>query len=702
MGGRAGVVVLLAAAVLLAPAIGSPTELLLQDTLKSAVVAFCALAAAGLFFWRQHRDPAVLWWHPVLWAPVALCAYSLGSMAWSHPYLGGVEAIRWFLFALLLWLGLNTLTRERLPWLAWGVHGGAVVASLWAALQFWFDFGLFPQGPNPASTFINRNFFAEFAACTLPFSALLLLRARRSAAVALLAASTGLVVVAILMTGTRAALVALWLQPGLLPWLAWRYRHVLPVGHWRLPEGIAAAAALLLVVGGLGVLPCGNPKVLAEGRGATALERGLQRTASISSQDASLGLRREMWSATLRMVAAHPLTGVGAGAWEVAIPLYQPDGAQLETDYYAHNEFLQLVAEDGVVGLLVLLGLAAYLLRSAWTTWRLPRDEEAAWRVAALASLLALLVVSNVGFAWRMATTGALFALTLALLAASDVRLAATGRAGPYPIRWQAAWSLPALAGTGLCAALAAFVTWQAVLCENKLVRAGQIAVAIASSPDPSAARWDMDKARLLDLAREGIAINPHYRKITPLIADELAGWGDWKNATWIWESVLRSRPNVVALLTNAARGYTAQRQPAQAAHYLARAQAVSPDAPAVRSLEVILLAMAGETGRALQLVRQSLGPGQYDYDLLNNAFVLARQAGDFPLAERVLRQRIQDYPSRRTDDLLQLGTFYLDSVKDESRAVAAWREALASAKPERRADLLQQVPPAYRNRVSD
>ena len=42
--------------------------------------------------------------------------------------------------------------------------------------------------------------------------------------------------------------------------------------------------------------------------------------------------------------------GLGAGAWENRIPLYQADGAQLETDYYVHNEFLQLVAEYGLVG----------------------------------------------------------------------------------------------------------------------------------------------------------------------------------------------------------------------------------------------------------------------------------------------------------------------------------------------------------------
>src|SRR5512140_1086856 len=223
----AGTAAILALIMFLAPALGVPHEQMLQDTLKSVVVSFGALGAALLFFWRaQQRD--ALRWHAVIVLPVLLMAYALGSMAWSHTYLAGVEAIRWFLFALLLWLGLNTLSRERLPLLAWGIHGGAVVASLWTVLQFCVNFSLFPQGPHPASTFVNRNFFAEFAVCAVPFAALLIARARQSAQAVLLAASAGLVIVALLMTGTRSALIALWMQLALLlPVMAWLYRRQL-------------------------------------------------------------------------------------------------------------------------------------------------------------------------------------------------------------------------------------------------------------------------------------------------------------------------------------------------------------------------------------------------------------------------------------------------------------------------------------------
>jgi hypothetical protein len=146
---------LLAAVLFLAPAVGVPHEEMLQDTLKSIVVAGGTLLAALAFFWQQRQRQGPLRWHAVLWLPLLLMAFALGSMAWSHTYLAGVETIRWFVFSLLVWLGLNSLTRERLPLLAWGIHGGAVVASLWVVLQFWFDFRRAPIQRPPSSTAIS-------------------------------------------------------------------------------------------------------------------------------------------------------------------------------------------------------------------------------------------------------------------------------------------------------------------------------------------------------------------------------------------------------------------------------------------------------------------------------------------------------------------------------------------------------------------
>ncbi len=697
-------VAILALMMFLAPALGVPHEEMLQDTLKSIVVSFAALGAALLFFWqrRDRRDP--VHWHASIWLPLLLMAYALGSMAWSHTYLAGAEAIRWFIFSLLVWLGANTLSRERLPLLAWGVHAGAVVAALWAALQFWIDFRLFPQGPHPASTFVNRNFFAEFAVCTLPFSALLLARARRGAHVALLAATSGLVIVAILMTGTRSALIALWLQLLVVfPLIVWRCRGQLPLGSWDRRTRLLAAAVLMGTVVGLGLIGTGDNKIAEEGRGQNALERGFKRTGSISAADPSLGIRMIMWKATGRMIQQRPLSGVGAGAWESEIPLYQSDGAQLETDYYVHNEFLQLLAEYGLVGWLFLLGLFACLLAAAWRTLAgksAQAQADAPGRAVLLCSLLALLVVSNAGFPWRMAATGALFALCLGGLAASDARLGLTGRAAASFLAWKPSWARP-LAGIAVAAiALAAYITQQAAECEQKIVRATKIALSISASGDPNNPKWNGAKAEMLTLIRQGIAINRHYRKITPMVADELAKWGDWKNATWIWESVLSSRPHVVAIMSNVARGHLIMGQPDIALAYLDRARKTQPRAPAVRSLEVVLLSRTGQQARALELARQAIADDIYDYDLANASFFLGWHAGDYALAAKAMRLRMIGWPSSRMEGYLQLGEMYAQAAKDPEKALAAFKQALALAPEAQRPALLKRVPAEYRARL--
>lgn len=698
-------VAILALMMFLAPALGVPHELMLQDTLKSIVVSFAALGAALFFFWNQRNRTAALRWHAVVWLPLLLMAYALGSMAWSHTYLAGVETIRWFIFALLLWLGLNTLDRERVPLLAWGIHAGACVAALWTALQFWVDFSFFPQGPNPASTFVNRNFFAEFVVCTLPFSVYLLVRARNSATIALLAFSIGFNLVALFMTGTRSALLALLALALVMPLILWRYRGSTALGQWDAGRRILAAGLVVATVIGLGLMGTGNPKLIeenrVEGRGLNALERGFARARSMTQTEEyterSFSIRWVMWRATGRMIGQRPLSGVGAGAWEVDIPLYQEPGSQLETDYYVHNEVLQLLAEYGLAGWVFLLALLGYLARAAWRTWVLRGPDaqtEGLLRASTLAVLMAFLIVSNAGFPWRMASTGALFALALAVLAASDARLAQRGWSATRPLPWKPVFSQAAAVATLACLALASFITQQAAASEALIVRATKIALSVSASGDYQNPKWIKPREEMLRLIRDGIDINPHYRKITPMAADELAKWGDWTNAVWIWESVLGSRPYVTAIMSNVARGYAQMGEPDKAFAMLERAKVLQPMAPSVRSLEVILLSRTGQEPRALELARQDVMEGRFDYDMVNTAFVLAMRAQDWDLAIRAIELRNEGWPEQLVDGQAKLGNAWLGKG-NTARAMEHFHSALAATPAGQRENTLRMIPPA-------
>lgn len=697
-------VALLALMMFLAPALGVPNELMLQDTLKSIVVSFTVLAAALFFFWNQRNRDTALRWHALVWLPLMLTLYALGSMVWSHTYLAGVEAIRWFIFTLIVWLGLNTLDRERMPLLAWGIHTGAFVAALWTALQFWTDMAFFPQGPNPASTFVNRNFFAEFLVCTLPFSVWLLVRARNSATVALLAFSLGFNLVAMFMTGTRSALLALLALAVVTPVILWRFRGQLAFKGWDSGTRILAAGVLLISVLGLGLISTGNPKLIEEnrleGRGLNALERSFARAKSMTQTEEyterSFSVRWVMWKATGRIIQQRPLSGVGAGAWEVDIPLYQDEGSQLETDYYVHNEILQLLAEYGLVGWIFLLALVAYVLRAAWRTWWLKgpdAQEEGLLRAVTLAGLMAFLIVSNAGFPWRMASTGALFALFLAILAASDARLAQRGWTAATRLPWKPVFSQVAAVTAMGCLALASFITQQAAASESLIVRATKLALLVSQSGDYNNPKWIPQRDEMLRLIEEGIAINPHYRKITPMVADELAKWGDWKNAVWVWESVLGSRPYVAAIMTNVARGYAQMGEPDKAMAMLERAKKIQRTAPSVRSLEVILLSRNGNEPKALAIAREDINAGKYDYDMVNTGFVLAMRAQDWDLAIKSIELRTKGWPATQADGDAKIGNAWIGKG-NVNKALEHFRAALAATPAGQRQTMLNGIPP--------
>ncbi|MFM9880985.1 MAG: O-antigen ligase family protein [Burkholderiaceae bacterium] len=690
-----------------APALGVPHEEMLQDTLKSAVVSFGALIAGLAFFWNQRNRREGLRWHGLMGLTLLLMVYALGSMIWSHTYLAGVEAIRWFVLSLLLWLGMNTISRDRLPTLAWGIHFGAVVASLWTALQFWVDFKYFPQGPNPASTFVNRNFFAEYVVCTLPFSVYLLARARQSSSIALLAFTLAFNLIALLMTGTRSALIALGFIAVILPVVLYIYRKQFAFSTWDSGQRILAIGLLLATVVGLGIIPTGNPRMVedhaTEKRGLTPLQRGFARTVSIAQKEEytvkSFSVRLVMWKATGRIIEKRPLTGVGAGAWEADIPLYQAEGSQLETDYYVHNEILQLLAEYGLVGWVFLLLLLGYLSLAAWRTVRNRSAEglaEVPLRGLTLLSLLAFLIISNAGFPWRLASTAAIFALCLAILAASDARLGYRSFGSVFRLNWQPAYSQALAIALMMCTALAAYITQQAAECESKIVKATKLALGISASQDPNNPKWDRAKAEMLRLIKEGTDINPHYRKITPMVADELAKWGDWKNATWIWESVISSRKHVVALMTNAARGYASTGEPEKALGHLAAAKKIQPTASAVRSLEVILLSRSGKEKEALDLARDAVEKKIYDFDLLNAAFILGWRAGDYPLALKSMEYRLQGWPESKAAGLVQLGNMQHTAIKDDAKALTSFKDALEITPEAQRANLLAQIPQVF------
>jgi O-antigen ligase len=695
-------VYLLAGIFVLVPALGVHHDMLLQDTLKSMVLAAGTWALTWLLVWQGRA-----WrWHGLVALPLVLAAYAAGSMVWGHTYLAAVEAVRWLMLALLLWGVCTAVQWHHVPRVLGGVYLGASLASVWAALQFWWAWEFFPQAAVPASSFINRNFFAEYAVLAVPYSVGWLAGRPASRWLPILALPLALNLTAIAMTGTRAALVALaTLLPALL-WVLWRFRAQWAWAAWprRLQGAVLGVVGLALVV--LVNLPTHNEAVLREGAGSTPWQRSTVRAASIvgelQSAQGTFSVRTGLWMASARMLAAQPLAGVGAGAWEVEIPLYQRVGNTLETDYYAHNEFLQILCEYGaLVGGLVLAFLLAHLLLAGYRLWHTsaPQARAGPVRGLALCSLSGLLVVSLAGFPWHLAGTGALMVLGLGLLAGADWQTQADTPANtPTALAFTPPPGLRSvlLAVLALAGVVMVYVSAQAAIAERHIVQAARAADHATRAFNRGEASTPAQRAAMLEHVRQGIAINPHYRRLTALVAEPLVATGDCANAVWILQSVVQSRPHVAALWMALARCESQLQQHDRAHGALLQVQRLQPNAAATGTLAVRLAANQGHVEAARQLADRLLTQGGCDEELTDWAYALGYKTADWSLVIRALELRIQHWPARAPDAYMRLGKVYADALHDKPRAEAAFRAGLALVPAAQQADFKAQMPAAF------
>jgi O-antigen ligase len=128
-----------------------------------------------------------------------------------------------------------------------------------------------------------------------------------------------------------------------------------------------------------------------------------------------IGGRRAIWRETWPMVRDFWRAGVGVGAYERGMLVYQQSPRDLIWFNHAHNEYLQLAAEGGaLLGVPVVIAL----LGAAWIAARRIREDVSAayWlRAGAVSGLLAVLVQSIWETGLRMPANAVLFAFLAAV-----------------------------------------------------------------------------------------------------------------------------------------------------------------------------------------------------------------------------------------------------------------------------------------------
>jgi O-antigen ligase len=211
-----------------------------------------------------------------------------------------------------------------------------------------------------------------------------------------------LLAVAIALAASRSSLLALACAGGYVAVAA-------PPGRRRrAPLAVLAAAAVISMVG--------------YGDGQRLLLR-IDETRSTGMAN-----RVAIWRDTLPVIRDFPAAGVGAGAFQTAMRVYQ---TAPRTYYYneAHNQYLQLAAEGGALLTVPAAAALAALLAAAGAQLRRRADPLRWMRVAAAGALVGVAIQS----VWETGLTLPANGMLAAALAALLVHEQAPGSQAPSP-----------------------------------------------------------------------------------------------------------------------------------------------------------------------------------------------------------------------------------------------------------------------------
>ena len=146
----------------------------------------------------------------------------------------------------------------------------------------------------------------------------------------------------------------------------------------------------------------------------------IERFAQISTPDKIASQDRvAVWRETLPLIAAYPATGCGLGAFESVFARFKRHAPSI-VDNYAHNDYLQYLAEVGIFGFALGLALVGGLLiAAARASSRHASAADRALARASLASMAALLLHSTVDFNSYIPANAFAFAWIAALAASA-------------------------------------------------------------------------------------------------------------------------------------------------------------------------------------------------------------------------------------------------------------------------------------------
>jgi O-antigen ligase len=365
--------------------------------------AFEAGAAVLFVFWALlvvFKRAGDIHWSPLNWPLLGLLAISvaqLGLHRTVYPYLTKVELLKLVAAFLIFFLTAQAFREERdFAGLVWfEVAFGFGIAVFGIAQHFSSNGKIYwvlpvPEGGAFFGPYVNVNHFAGFVELTAPVGlALLAFHGVRRDLIPMTALLTVVPIAALIMTGSRGGILSLLFEIGLL---------ALPAWNLRARKARAGAFAIVLLAAGALIAWLGAGK---------AMEKFTQ----LHPERVTLARRWSMLKGSARIFLAHPVAGTGLGTLVVVYPRYETmyDGRLVD---HAHNDYLEMLADTGILGGLCGFAFLFLLFRGAFR--RLESEQShfsLAFHAGALVACAGILLHSFVDFNLHIPANLTLFLL---------------------------------------------------------------------------------------------------------------------------------------------------------------------------------------------------------------------------------------------------------------------------------------------------
>jgi O-antigen ligase len=317
------------------------------------------------------------------------------------PYATKIELLKAAAYLLLFFLTVESFgTLEQWKSFVWFLVSLGFLVSLLAIVQYFtfngklYWFRALPPDVMPFGPFVNPNHFAGFVELVSPLGlAMLLSGAVRRDKLPLLIVLSILPIGALALSASRGGIISFLFEFVMLIFLMRRK------GERR--RQLVMAGSLALVAGFL---------ALWLGLGWT-----VERFEHLSHGDISRDRRVSIFRDTWKIVRDHPWTGTGLGTLETAFPRYESyyDGRIVD---HAHNDYLELLADTGLIGGMCLLGFIALLAWRGLSNLRSTHNPVRQFVYAgSLVACTGLLLHSMVDFNLHIPSNALLFLLLAAM-----------------------------------------------------------------------------------------------------------------------------------------------------------------------------------------------------------------------------------------------------------------------------------------------